>query len=61
LSSHDLKNRASSAIRASIGVAGFGKLRRFVRAERLRKNKSSLVQGIFRLQNRQQRARRHQT
>jgi len=36
LSSHDLKKRASSAIRCSIGVLGFDELRRFARAGWLR-------------------------
>jgi hypothetical protein len=37
LSSHDLKKRASSAIRSSIGVLGFDELRGFARAGCLRK------------------------
>jgi hypothetical protein len=39
LSSHDLKKRASSASRSSIGVSGFDELRRFARAGCLRKKK----------------------
>jgi hypothetical protein len=55
LSSHDMKKRASSAIRSSIGVLGFDELRRFARAGWLRKKDPPLmITGILPPHDRQQ-------